>query len=164
MTGAVRGGRHGARAIAEAGADLVLTGHVHVPFALPLPFGDGRTYAVGASTLSVRERGVPPGFNCITADPECIHVVAMGWAGSHYEPWRTWGLDRRVTGNAKGPDRSPGQALAYHRMEGAISARGTASPARRPWRRRTAWRPGSQLASLSNQASRKPFRSFLWSR
>lgn len=96
MTGKVWNGRAAAEAFAHAGADLVMTGHVHAPFALAFPFGDGRTYAVGASTLSVRERGAPIGFNCIEIDEKAIAVTAMAWTGSHYEPWRSWRVDRRV--------------------------------------------------------------------
>jgi 3',5'-cyclic AMP phosphodiesterase CpdA len=96
MTGRVWGGEAAARAFAEAGVDLVLTGHIHAPFALAYPFGDGRTYAVGASTLSVRERQVPPGFNRIEIEDDSITVKALAWTGSHFEAWRTWNLVRRV--------------------------------------------------------------------
>lgn len=96
MTGRVWGGEAAARAFAEAGVDLVLTGHIHAPFALAYPFGDGRTYAVGASTLSVREREVPPGFNRIEIEADCITVKALAWTGSHFEAWRTWNLVRRT--------------------------------------------------------------------
>lgn len=95
MTGRVWGGEAAARAFAEAEVDLVLTGHIHAPFALAYPFGDGRTYAVGASTLSIRERQVPPGFNRIEIEDEAITVKALAWTGSHYEAWRTWNLVRR---------------------------------------------------------------------
>jgi 3',5'-cyclic AMP phosphodiesterase CpdA len=95
MTGLVRGGVKGSKILAEAQADLVLTGHVHMPFAHPLPFGDGRTYAVGAGTLSLRERGCPPGFSVIEADEQRILVTALGWEKPRFEPQRTWGFDRR---------------------------------------------------------------------
>jgi hypothetical protein len=75
--------------------DLVLTGHVHMPFAHALPFGDGRTYNVGASTLSLRERGSPAGFNLIEADEDQIRVAALGWTGKGFEPQRNWGFERR---------------------------------------------------------------------
>ena len=97
MTGKVWNGRAAAEAFSKAQADLVLTGHVHAPFTLAYPFGDERTYAVGASTLSVRERGVPIGFNSIEVDEKTIAVTAMAWTGSHFEPWRSWRVDRRVT-------------------------------------------------------------------
>ena len=96
MTGKVQGGEAAAASFAKGDVDLILSGHVHAPFALSLPQGDGRTYAVGSGTLSRRERGAPPGFNLIEVEPNEIRVEAMAWAGSHYEPWRTWALPRRL--------------------------------------------------------------------
>jgi 3',5'-cyclic AMP phosphodiesterase CpdA len=96
MTGKVWNGRAAAEAFSKAHADLVLTGHVHAPFTLAYPFDDQKTYAVGASTLSLRERGVPIGFNCIEVDEKTIAVTAMAWTGSHLEPWRSWRVDRRT--------------------------------------------------------------------
>jgi len=96
MTARVWGGEAAARDFAEAKVDLVLSGHIHAPFTWPLPFADRRTYAVGAGTLSLRERGVPPGFNVIDIERAAIVVAALGWTGSHFEPYRTWSLDRRV--------------------------------------------------------------------
>lgn len=95
VTGGVRRGSAAAAILNGGGADLILSGHVHNPFAVPLPFGDERTYAVGGGTLSLRTRGTPPSFNCIEADAETIRVTAMGWAGSQFEPYRTWALERR---------------------------------------------------------------------
>lgn len=54
--------RHGARALAalaEAGADAVLSGHVHDPFDIAY----GRMRLIGAGTLSTRLRKTPPSFN-----------------------------------------------------------------------------------------------------
>jgi 3',5'-cyclic AMP phosphodiesterase CpdA len=96
VTGGVHRGEDAACILAKGGADLILTGHVHNPFASALAVGDGRTYAVGAGTLSLRLRGTPAGFNCISADAETITVTAMGWSGSHFEPYRTWALPRRA--------------------------------------------------------------------
>ncbi|WP_305698422.1 metallophosphoesterase [Phenylobacterium sp.] len=95
MTARVWGGDKAAEAFTEAKVDLVLSGHIHAPFAWPYAFGDKKTYAVGAGTLSVRERGVPPGFNVIEIEEQTIRVIAQGWTGSHFEPQRTWSLDRR---------------------------------------------------------------------
>lgn len=95
MTGKVWGGQAAARALSECKVDLVLSGHIHAPFALPYPYGDGKTYASGAGTLSVRERGVPAGFNIVEADAAEIHVKSLAWSGSHYETSRTWALERR---------------------------------------------------------------------
>jgi 3',5'-cyclic AMP phosphodiesterase CpdA len=95
MTARVWGGPAAAQAFAEAGVDLVLSGHIHAPFTWPYPCGDGRTYAVGAGTLSIRERGTPPGFNVIDIDRAAIRIAALEWTGSHYKPYRTWSVDRR---------------------------------------------------------------------
>jgi 3',5'-cyclic AMP phosphodiesterase CpdA len=95
MTGRVIGGPRGADLLARAGVDMILSGHVHTPFAFPLPLADRRTYAIGAATLSLRERGAPAGFNVIDTDAETIRVEALGWTGSHFETQRTWGLPRR---------------------------------------------------------------------
>ena len=95
MTARVWNGEAAARNFAEARVDLVLSGHIHAPFVWPYPFGDGRTYAVGAGTLSQRERGVRPGFNIVDIDRAAIRVAALEWTGSHFEPVRNWSLDRR---------------------------------------------------------------------
>lgn len=95
MTARVWGGEAGARIVAEAGVDLVLSGHIHAPFVWPYPFGDGKTYAVGAGTLSIRERGVPAGFNVVEIERAAIRIAALGWTGSKFEPYRTWSVERR---------------------------------------------------------------------
>jgi 3',5'-cyclic AMP phosphodiesterase CpdA len=95
MTARVWGGEAAARDFAEAEVDLVLSGHIHAPFVWPYPWSDGRTYAAGAGTLSVRERGLPPSFNLVEIERAAIRIAALVWTGSHYEPYRTWSLDRR---------------------------------------------------------------------
>ncbi len=98
MTGRVRGGVAAARRLCEGGVDLVLTGHIHAPFAMAYPYGDGHAYAVGAGTLSRRERGAPAGFNLIEADAANLTVTAQAWTGSRFEAWRSWSLPRRGGG------------------------------------------------------------------
>lgn len=95
VTGDTHRGRAAAEILAAGGADLIVTGHVHVPFAIPFAVGDERTYGVGGGTLSLRLRGTPPSFNLITATEEAVTVVAQAWKGSQYEPYRTWSLPRR---------------------------------------------------------------------
>lgn len=95
MTGEVKRGEAAASIFAEAGVDLITTGHVHVPFALPIGLGDRCSYAVGCGTLSHRERGAPPSFNQIDWDAKEITVTAMAWTGSQFEPHQTWRLPRR---------------------------------------------------------------------
>ncbi len=96
MTARVRGGTHVAETLSLAGADLVLSGHIHVPFVTPYPFGDGRTVAVGSGTLSIRERGAPPGFNVIEIDPGEIRVTAMAFERTAFQVWRSWAFPRRT--------------------------------------------------------------------
>ncbi len=95
MTGNVRGGSMAVGILARRGVDAILTGHVHTAFAHALPPEDKRTIAIGAATLSRRERGQPAGFNIIEWDEGCITVMAQGWTGSHFETIRTWALDRK---------------------------------------------------------------------
>jgi 3',5'-cyclic AMP phosphodiesterase CpdA len=97
MTGDVRCGRAAAEIFAASGVDLVVTGHVHVPFALEIPIGDRRSHAVGAGTLSLRERGAPAGFNEIVWDEKDIRVSAMAWSGRGYEAAQQWTYKRRRT-------------------------------------------------------------------
>ncbi|TAJ64672.1 metallophosphoesterase [Brevundimonas sp.] len=95
MTGEVKRGAAAAQIFAEAGVDLITTGHVHVPFALPISMGDHCSHAVGCGTLSHRERGAPPSFNQIDWDAHHITVTAVAWTGDRFEPHQTWRLPRR---------------------------------------------------------------------
>ncbi|MGR4866865.1 metallophosphoesterase family protein [Caulobacter sp. LARHSG274] len=95
MTARVRGGTAAAQAFAQAGVDLVLTGHIHVPFVHPYPFLDGCTQAVGSGTLSVRTRGAPPSFNLIEADAVDIRITALAFERTQFVVWRTWSVPRR---------------------------------------------------------------------
>jgi 3',5'-cyclic AMP phosphodiesterase CpdA len=95
ITSRVRGGRRAARKFAEAAFDLVVTGHLHKPFVHALPFGDGLSYAVGAGTLSRRERGAPPGFNVIEIDGERLSVTAMAWSDGRLEADQVWSVPLR---------------------------------------------------------------------
>ena len=99
MTGEVKRGDKAARNFAEAGVDLITTGHVHMPFALPVELGadlpDRCSYAVGCGTLSHRERGAPPSFNRIEWDAVEIVVTAVVWTGHRFEDHQAWRLPRR---------------------------------------------------------------------
>jgi 3',5'-cyclic AMP phosphodiesterase CpdA len=95
MTGDVKRGDAAALIFAEAGVDLIMTGHVHVPFALPIDLADRCSYAVGCGTLSHRERGTPPSFNQVEWDAKTITVTSIAWIGDHFEPHQTWRLPRR---------------------------------------------------------------------
>lgn len=95
MTGDVKRGDAAALIFQEAGVDLITTGHVHVPFALPIALGDRCSYAVGCGTLSHRERGAPPSFNQIEWDAHTITVTVMAWTGERFEADKVWTLPRR---------------------------------------------------------------------
>ena len=95
MTGDVKRGDAAAAIFAEAGVDLIMSGHVHVPFALPIDLSDRCSYAIGCGTLSHRERGSPPSFNQIDWDAREIVVTAVAWIDDRFEPRQTWRLPRR---------------------------------------------------------------------
>jgi 3',5'-cyclic AMP phosphodiesterase CpdA len=62
------GGGDAFAALADAGVDAILTGHVHVPFDLIRASGNQSIRMVGAGTLSTRLRGAEPGYNVVTYD------------------------------------------------------------------------------------------------
>jgi 3',5'-cyclic AMP phosphodiesterase CpdA len=95
MTAKVRGGVDAANRFVQAGADVILSGHIHLPFVTAIPFGDGKTRGVGSGTLSHRERGAAPGFNVIEVEPGCVRVAAMAYERGKFDVWRTWAFDRR---------------------------------------------------------------------
>jgi 3',5'-cyclic AMP phosphodiesterase CpdA len=96
VTGGVRRGAAATTILANQSVDLVLTGHVHVPFALPLTLATEGCYAVGAGTLSQRTRGSPPSFSTIIAEDDAFEVTVRAWTGSAFEATQMWRLPRRV--------------------------------------------------------------------
>lgn len=108
VTGGVRYGAEAAGILAEAGVDLILTGHVHDPFALSVSGAEAggqeggktrnpeRAYAVGAGTLSLRTRATPAGFSLIDVDADTIKVSSLIWTGSDFHPATVWTLPRRA--------------------------------------------------------------------
>ena len=96
VTGGVRRGALAAKLLAESGVELVLTGHVHVPFALPLTLASEGCYAVGAGTLSRRTRGAPPSFSAITLTDAAFEVSVQAWTGDRFEAGEAWRLPSRA--------------------------------------------------------------------
>ncbi len=95
VTGGVHDGVRAAHRLARGGVDLILTGHVHTPFALALEGADRFTYMVGAGTLSLRTRGgVPASFTTIEADDHQFDIRALGWTGAAFEMLERWRLPR----------------------------------------------------------------------
>ena len=71
-----RGGRRALAALATAGVDAVLSGHVHDPFDLPYQVGERTVRLIGAGTLSSRTRASRPSFNEVRIDGREIEVIA----------------------------------------------------------------------------------------
>ena len=117
MTGEVKRGDEAALIFAEAGVDIITTGHVHVPFALPIGLEDHCSYAIGCGTLSHRERGSPPSFNSIEWDRTQITVTAVLWTGERFEPGQTWRLPRRQ--DTRKPATAPDPNVAGVREQAA---------------------------------------------
>lgn len=67
-SGRTTGGRNALESLAGAGADAVLSGHVHDPFDLLVPAGGRSIRLIGAGTLSERVRVTPPSFNRLTVE------------------------------------------------------------------------------------------------
>ncbi len=69
---------HGAealKALVDAGANAVLTGHVHDPFDIAHSVGGKVVRMIGAGTLSERTRTSPPSFNEIRIEGGAFDVV-----------------------------------------------------------------------------------------
>ncbi|MCC6927188.1 metallophosphoesterase [Novosphingobium sp.] len=62
-SGSTRGGKRALAALARAGADVVLSGHVHDAFDMTLDAEGLPIRLIGAGTLSKRLRSTPPGYN-----------------------------------------------------------------------------------------------------
>lgn len=79
----LRGAEPALRAWAAAGADVVLSGHIHLPFVVPLherlPELKRRLWAVNAGTaVSRRVRaGAPPSFNLLRAPSRPGHTLVV---------------------------------------------------------------------------------------
>ena len=77
--------RHGdaaLTALAQAGADAVLSGHVHDPFDVPVERAGRCLRMIGAGTLSRRVRSSPPSFNELRIEERSIRVLARSMDGA----------------------------------------------------------------------------------
>ena len=75
-TASTRGGAAALAALGAAGADAVLTGHVHDAFDLTRDIGGRSVRLIGAGTLSERVRVTPPSFNDIRIVDGAIAVTS----------------------------------------------------------------------------------------
>jgi len=78
--GRTRGGRAALDALAKAGADAVLSGHVHDPFDIAWTGGARPVRLIGAGTLSERVRATPPSFNELTIEDRALSVTVRTMA------------------------------------------------------------------------------------
>ncbi|NJC32728.1 3',5'-cyclic AMP phosphodiesterase CpdA [Sphingomonas jejuensis] len=77
-----RGGKGALAALAAAGADAVLSGHVHDPFDIAVDIGGRSVRMIGAGTLSRRTRDTPASFNDIRVGADgSISVTVRTMAG-----------------------------------------------------------------------------------
>jgi len=91
-----RRGREAAIALAPH-CDLVLTGHLHRTFALPIHAPSHTCWFVGASTaFSARTRIEPAGFNEITITPDEFHLTRhIARPDLSFEPGESFKLARK---------------------------------------------------------------------
>ncbi|WP_174292199.1 metallophosphoesterase family protein [Sphingomonas bacterium] len=75
-SGRTRRGDTALTALAAAGADAVLSGHVHDPFDIPVERAGRTLRMVGAGTLSQRVRSTPASFNELLVDGKSLIVTA----------------------------------------------------------------------------------------
>ena len=72
-------------ALAQAGMDLFLHGHLHRSYATAQSVAGRKVWTVGATTaLSERERGSGSGFNILDIDGRSAKLSAMTWTAGHY--------------------------------------------------------------------------------
>lgn len=74
-TSQTRGGRRALEALAAAGVNAVLTGHVHDPFDIPHEVGGRTVRLIGAGTLSRRTRARRASFNELVIEGTAITVT-----------------------------------------------------------------------------------------
>ncbi len=97
VTGGVHRGADAVRILAQAGVDLILTGHTHNPFAMPVFDSQRGLYAVGAGhAVALRTRGTRAGFSTIEVDADTIKVSSLAWTGTEFETATLWELPRRA--------------------------------------------------------------------
>lgn len=76
------GGNNAFAQIAAAGADAVLSGHVHLPFDLTRQSQGAKVRMIGAGTLSTRLRGAVPSYNVLTYDSQAgLQVERRDFSG-----------------------------------------------------------------------------------
>ncbi|MBU6373208.1 MAG: metallophosphoesterase [Alphaproteobacteria bacterium] len=94
LSGRTRRGERAMRLCVEAGVDVIVTGHLHMPFVEAAPYGDGLTYATGCGTLSERLRGTPPSMLTLDSDGDWLAATCIDCSGA--EPSPRWTKRRKL--------------------------------------------------------------------
>ncbi len=98
--------------VKRAGIDLVMAGHFHFSYALPLllPGADARhcVLSVTSTATSHRLKGEPNGFHVIEGDATALKVTAWTWGETTYGPRQEWSF--RADGAARNWGITPAAA------------------------------------------------------
>lgn len=100
-------GRSALLSLARAGADVVLSGHVHDPFDMAYEVEGRRVRLVGAGTLSERVRSTPPSFNELRIEDGELTVVV-----------RT--MDEKPPAKLDTVEAAPGTPLPTERLDAPV--------------------------------------------
>lgn len=105
ISGDTRGGPAAMRLLIEAGADIFLSGHLHLSAIATVAHAGRRAVTVSAGTLSIRHRGEPGGFIVIRyTDGARIEIEQMIAVGGRAMSAGVTVIDREtVTSPADGP-------------------------------------------------------------
>lgn len=97
--------RHFFRELGRLPVDLILSGHFHQSYVVPvrLPPSEGRprrsvVLSVASTAISFRRQGEPNGYHVIEAAPDRIVVRARTWDGETFAPSRGWTFLRDAEG------------------------------------------------------------------
>ncbi|WP_298914436.1 metallophosphoesterase [uncultured Algimonas sp.] len=77
-------GPEGLKRLADGNCDVVLSGHVHVPFVVEREPGGSELLSISSGTLSTRRRDNNPAFNHIQVDDDEIVVTMVEFTGEEY--------------------------------------------------------------------------------
>jgi 3',5'-cyclic AMP phosphodiesterase CpdA len=95
VSGGVHAGKAALAALAQQGVELILSGHLHNPFAGCVDGPGTASYTLGAGTLSRRTRGAAASFSTILAGDDAFEVVIQAWTGERFEVGPMRRLQRR---------------------------------------------------------------------
>lgn len=103
----IGGRRYALKAFRDAGADLILGGHIHVPFTRII-----HTMIIshaGSAISSRLDPGMANSFSLISGDRNHLLIRQMSWNGRRFEPAADQAFERTAKGWAtQVPDNKPG--------------------------------------------------------